>query len=146
MAVKVQYPLIDEIVKADLKNLKTIFKRLVALFTDADFEPLWGELRDGLLAEIDYLHEAENIRRMTELHSDVPEIVIPRVVDEATARNVLTMEYVEGSAPTEACSDRYPPELRDRWGVVLSEFQMRGIIQPPLCPRRPEHGQLRLSR
>ena len=129
VAVKVQYPLIDEIVRADLKNLKIIFKRLVALFTDADMESIWAELSAGLLAEIDYLHEAENIRRMTELHRDVPEIVIPRVVDEATARNVLTMEYVEGIAPVDACSQVYPTELRDRWGVVLSEFQMRGIIE-----------------
>ncbi len=137
VAVKVQYPLIDEIVKADLKNLKIIFKRLVALFTDADMESIWNELSAGLLAEIDYLHEAENIRRMTELHSDVPEIVIPRVVDEATARNVLTMEYVEGIAPTDACSEVWPVELRDRWGVVLSEFQMRGIIEHRLVHADP---------
>jgi len=129
VAVKVQYPLIDEIVRADLKNLKIIFKRLVALFTDADMEPIWDELSTGLLAEIDYLHEADNIRRMAELHRDVPEIVIPGVVEEATARNVLTMEYVEGIAPADACSEKYPPELRDRWGVNLSEFQMRGIIE-----------------
>ncbi len=118
VAVKVQYPLIDEIVKADLKNLKTLMMRLVALFTDADFEPVWGELQKGLLAEIDYLHEAENIRRMTALHANVPEIVIPRVVDEATARNVLTMDFVEGIAPEEACSDRYPAELRDRFPTL----------------------------
>jgi len=129
VAVKVQYPLIDEIVKADLKNLKTLFRRLVGMFTDVDFEPLWGELRDGLMAEIDYLHEAENIRRMTELHAEVPEIVIPRVVDEATARNVLTMELVEGMPATDACSDRVPAELRNRWGAVLFEFQLRGIIR-----------------
>jgi len=137
VAVKVQYPLIDEIVKADLKNLKALMMRLVALFTDADFEPAWGELKTGLLAEIDYLHEAENIRRMTALNADVPEIVIPKVVDEATARNVLTMEYVDGIPPTEACSDRYPPELRDRWGVVLSEFQMRGILEHRLVHADP---------
>jgi len=137
VAVKVQYPLIDEIVKADLKNLKTIFKRLVALFTDADLEPIWTELSSGLLAEIDYLHEAENIRRMTELHAEVPEVVIPRVVDEATSRNVLTMEYVEGIAPVDACSDSVPAELRDRWGVVLSEFQMRGIIEHRLVHADP---------
>lgn len=137
VAVKVQYPLIDEIVKADLKNLKTIFKRLVALFTDVDFEPLWAELRDGLLAEIDYLHEAENIRRMTELHADIPDIVIPRVVGEATARNVLTMEFVDGIPATLACSDHYQQELRDEWGVVLSEFQMRGIIEHRLVHADP---------
>jgi predicted unusual protein kinase regulating ubiquinone biosynthesis (AarF/ABC1/UbiB family) len=137
VAVKIQYPLIDEIVKADLKNLKTLMKRLFALFTDADFEPIWGELRDQLMAELDYLHEADNIRRMTELHADVPEIVIPKVIDEATARNVLTMEFVGGIPPTEACTDRYPSELRDRWGVVLSEFQMRGIIEHRLVHADP---------
>ena len=137
VAVKVQYPLIDEIVKADLKNLKTLMKRLFALFTDADFEPLWGELQKGLLAEIDYLHEAENIRRMTVLHAEVPEIVIPRVVDEATARTVLTMEFVEGIPPAEACSDRWPAELRDRWGVVLSEFQLRGVLDHRLLHADP---------
>ena len=137
VAVKVQYPLIDEIVRADLKNLKTLMKRLVALFTDADFEPLWGELQKGLLAEIDYLHEAENIRRMTALHAGIDDIVIPRVIDEATARNVLTMEFVDGIPPTDACSDRYPDELRNRWGVVLSEFQMRGILEHRLVHADP---------
>ena len=137
VAVKVQYPLIDEIVMADLNNLKTLLKRLFALFTDADFEPIWGELRDGLMAELDYLHEAENIRRMTELHADVPEIVIPRVIDEATARTVLTMEYVDGIPAVDACSDRYSTELRDAWGVVLSEFQMRGLLEYRLLHADP---------
>jgi predicted unusual protein kinase regulating ubiquinone biosynthesis (AarF/ABC1/UbiB family) len=137
VAVKVQYPLIDEIVKADLKNLKTLMRRLFALFTDADFEPIWTELKNVLLEEIDYLHEADNIRRMTELHAEIPEIVIPRVIDEATTRNVLTMEFVGGIPPSEACSGRYPDELRDRWGVVLSEFQMRGIIEHRLVHADP---------
>jgi len=137
VAVKVQYPLIDEIVKADLKNLKTLMKRLFALFTDADFEPIWGELREVLLQEIDYLHEAENIRRMTDLHAEIPEVVIPRVIDEATAKNVLTMELVEGIQAAEACSHRYPSELRSRWGVVLSELQIRGIMEHRLVHADP---------
>ena len=57
-----------------------------------------SEVRDRLLEELDYRHEAANMRRMAELHADVPEIVIPSVVDEATTRNVLTMELVEGIA------------------------------------------------
>ncbi len=129
VAVKIQYPLIDEIVKADLKNLKTLVRALLALVTEVEFEPIWSELRDRLLEELDYTHEAENIRRMTELHEDVPEIVIPQVVDEATTRNVLTMEYVEAIPPSEACSDRYDQELKDRWGIVLVEFVLRGLIR-----------------
>jgi predicted unusual protein kinase regulating ubiquinone biosynthesis (AarF/ABC1/UbiB family) len=129
VAVKIQYPLIDEIVKADLKNLKTLLRTLLGLISDIDFEPIWSELRDRLLEELDYTHEAANIRRMAELHADVPEIVIPTVVEEATTRNVLTMEFVGGIAPTEACSELFDQDLKDRWGVVLAEFLMRGLME-----------------
>ncbi|MFQ5349973.1 MAG: ABC1 kinase family protein [Thermoanaerobaculia bacterium] len=129
VAVKIQYPLIDQIIKADLKNLKTMLGALIGMFTDIDFEPIWQEVRDRLLEEIDYRHEAENMRRMTELHSDIPEIIIPEVVGEASTERVLTMEYVGGIPPAEACSDDYPLELRDRWGRVLFELQFRGLLE-----------------
>jgi len=129
VAVKIQYPLIDEIVKADLKNLKNLLQALFNLVMEMDFEPFWVEMRDRLLEELDYLHEADNIRRMAELHAGVADIVIPRVVAEATARNVLTMEYTDGIPPADACSDRYSAELRSRWGAVLMEFQLRGLLE-----------------
>ena len=64
MAVKIQYPVIDEIVQADLKNLKALLQALFGLVFDVDFEPIWRELRDRLLEELDYEHEAENMRQM----------------------------------------------------------------------------------
>ncbi len=129
VAVKIQYPLIDEIVKADLKNLKALLRALLGLITDLDFEPIWSELRDRLMEELDYTHEAANIRRMAELHAEIPEIIIPEVVEEATTRNVLTMEYVGGITPTDACSDRHEDAMRDRWGTTLAEFLMRGLME-----------------
>ncbi|MDX1501894.1 MAG: AarF/ABC1/UbiB kinase family protein [Thermoanaerobaculia bacterium] len=128
VAVKVQYPLIREVVTADLKNMKTLFKSLFSLVFDAGFEPLWEEVRDRLLEELDYEHEADNIRRLADLHADVPEIVIPHVVAERSTDRVLTMELVEGLSPAEAAGDGVTQELRDRWGQVLFEFQMRGLL------------------
>ena len=129
VAVKIQYPLIDEIVKADLKNLKILVRSLLAMISDIEFDPIWRELRDRLLEELDYRHEAANINRMAELHAGVPEIVIPKVVPEATTRTVLTMEFVEGIPPSEAFGDGIDQELRDRWGVVLAEFLLRGLLE-----------------
>jgi predicted unusual protein kinase regulating ubiquinone biosynthesis (AarF/ABC1/UbiB family) len=137
VAVKIQYPLIDEIVKADLKNLRTILQALVAMFSKIDFEPIWREVRDRLLEELDYTHEAENIRRMAELHADVPEIVIPRVVDEASTRRVLTMEYLAGVSPQRACSERFSQELKNRWGIALFEFVYRGLFEHRLVHADP---------
>jgi len=128
VAVKIQYPLIDEIVKADLDNLRRVIQTVIRLVFEGDVDPIWREVRDRLLEELDYTHEAANIRRLAKLHKDVPEIVIPRVVDEATTRNVLTMEFVDGIPGDEACSDTFSPELRDQWGVVLVEFVLRGLL------------------
>jgi predicted unusual protein kinase regulating ubiquinone biosynthesis (AarF/ABC1/UbiB family) len=128
VAVKIQYPLIDEIVKADLQNLRRLIHMVISLVFEIDVEPIWREVRDRLLEELDYTHEAANMRRMAQLHRDVPEIVIPRVVDEATTRNVLTMELVEGIPADAACSGAYDQALRDAWAQVLFEFQLRGLL------------------
>jgi predicted unusual protein kinase regulating ubiquinone biosynthesis (AarF/ABC1/UbiB family) len=137
VAVKIQYPAIDRIVTADLKNLKRLFQSLFSLLFEADFEPLWGELRDRLLEELDYAHEAENMRQMAELYSDVPEIIIPKVIDELSTSNVLTMEFVGGIPPRRAISDRYPQELKNEWGRVLFEFQVRGLFHDRLLHADP---------
>jgi len=129
VAVKIQYPAIDHIIKADMKNLRILLQALFALVSKSDFDPIWREVRDRLLEEIDYTREAENLERMAVLHADVPEIVIPKLVKEASARGVLTMEYVAGIPPQRACSSSFPQQLKDRWGAVLFELQYRGLFE-----------------
>jgi predicted unusual protein kinase regulating ubiquinone biosynthesis (AarF/ABC1/UbiB family) len=129
VAVKIQYPLIREVVTADLENLKTLLKSLFSIVFDADFEPLWGEMRDRLLEELDYEHEAENMELLRQLHVGVPEIVIPGVVEERSSTRVLTMEFLEGVSPQEACSNLWSSEVRNRWATVLFEFQLRGLLE-----------------
>ena len=129
VAVKIQYPGIDRIIEADLVNLRRLLKTLFSLFTDADFAPIWLELRDRLREELDYVHEAENLRRMARLYAGSNEVVIPGVIDEASSRAVLTMEYVAGFTPDEACDGSQDQLLRDRWGVVLFNFMLRGLFE-----------------
>lgn len=128
VAVKVQYPEIDQVVRSDLKNLKKLFGALVAMVAEVDFDEIWNELKERLLEELDYTLEAANMERMRELHRDVREVVVPRVVPEASARRVLTMEYLPGITPDEACSGAYDQAHRDVWGRLLLEFVMRGLL------------------
>lgn len=137
VAVKIQYPLIDQIVSADLKNLKVLVGALWGLFSDIDFEPFWEEIRDRLVEELDYTIEARTMENMAELWADTPEIVIPRVIPEASTKNVLTMEFVGGLSPDEACSPEVQQDLRDRWGQVLMEFLLRGLFDHRLLHADP---------
>ncbi len=137
VAVKIQYPNIDRIVEADLGNLYRVLKSVVALVSKVDFEPIWKELRARLREELDYLHEAERMRRMTELHAGVPEIVIPQVIEEASTTRILTTTYEEGLSPDEACSAATPQELKDKWGLVLFDFLLRGLLEHRLLHADP---------
>ncbi len=128
VAVKIQYPLIREIIESDLKNLRVLFQALFAMVSDLDFEPVWREIRDRLREELDYAREADEMRRAAALHRDVPEIVIPGVIDEASTDRVLTMEFVAAISPDEAVSGAHPADLRDRWGRVLFEFVLRNLF------------------
>jgi len=129
VAVKIQYPNVDRMVEADLKNLKALLGNLVGLFSDIDFEPVWEEVKERLFEELDYLQEADNIRQMAALQADYPEILVPDVVREATSRRVLTMEFLGGIPPAEAASDRYPQRLKDQWGINLFAFTLRSLFE-----------------
>ena len=137
VAVKIQYPGIAEIIESDLVNLRRLMKSLFSLFTDADFAPIWREMRDRLREELDYVNEAENIRRMAELWAGSDEVVIPGVIDEASSRCILTMEYVAGYTPDEACDNAQPQAQRDRWGAVLFDFVLRGLFEHRLIHADP---------
>ena len=129
VAVKIQYPNAERMVQADLKNLKALLGNLVSLFTDIDFEPIWEEVKERLFEELDYLKEADNVRRTAAMQANCPEILVPDVVQEATSRRILTMEFVDGIPPAEAVSDRYARHLRDQWGITLFEFTLRGLLE-----------------
>lgn len=137
VAVKIQYPLIDQIVSADLKNLKVLVGALWGLFSEIDFEPFWEEIRDRLVEELDYTIEARTMERMAELFADTPEIVIPKVIPEASAKNVLTMEFVGGLSPDEACEMERSQDQKDQWGRVLFDFILAGLFKHRLLHADP---------
>ena len=137
VAVKIQYPAIDHIIKSDLKNMKVLLGAMFSLVSNIDFEPVWEELKARLLEELDYEREARQLKRMVALHKDYPEIVIPQVIDEASRKNVLTMELIEGIAPSQACTTKYSQELRNTWGRALYESALRGIFEVGLLHADP---------
>lgn len=99
VAVKVQRPLIREIVKTDLE----IFQILV---NQIEQRTQWGkrypigmllkEFSDTLKKELDFLNEAHNAEKLAKLNKRNSHILIPKIYWELTRPSVLTMEYISG--------------------------------------------------
>ncbi len=140
VVVKIQYPKIDHIIRADLKNLKNVLGRIFAMFSSIEWDPIWEELKARLLEELDYSLEAQNIRQMKKLYENIPEIIIPDVIEDTSSTRILTMERVDGISPKMACTDIYPQQLKDRWGQILFDNLIRSIFNHRLIHADPNFG------
>ena len=140
VVLKIQYPQIDDVIRADLKNLKNVLGRLFALFSSIEWDPIWAELKARLLEELDYLNEAKNIIRMRQLTENNTDIVIPYVIESLSTSRVLTMERIDGISPNKACTDIYPQSIKDKWGQVLMDHLIRSLFCNRMVHADPNFG------
>ena len=99
VAVKVQRPHIDQLVRTDLSTLKFVIWLITRFFDTSEFIDLMGfyrEFQRTIYEEIDYITEAANAKRFKEMFKDDSNIYIPRVYDDYTSRRVLALEWVDG--------------------------------------------------
>lgn len=95
-AVKVQYPGIDVLARADLRNM-SLFTRLLARIEPLwDFTPIVRELEKMMPLELDFINEGHNAERVAADFAGQPQFGVPLVYWERTSRRVLTMEYIDG--------------------------------------------------
>ena len=120
VAVKVQYPGVDEAIRGDLDNAGLIFGAMRALFPGLDPKPLVQELRERITEELDYRLEAENQRLFADYYREHPFIGVPAVVDEHCSARVLTTELVVGARFDEVTT--WSQDARDRAGEAIYRF------------------------
>ena len=99
VAVKIQRPNIDQLVRMDLSTIKFVIwviNHLVDVGEFIDLMAFFREFKRTIYEEIDYVTEAANAKRFKEIFKDDPSIYIPRVHDEYVSRRVLVLEWVEG--------------------------------------------------
>jgi ubiquinone biosynthesis protein len=103
-AVKVQYPGIEGLVRADLRNLAVILRVLAWLERDFDFRVLTREAFKYIPMELDFAHEADNCETIARNLAARDDVVVPRVYREYSTRRVLVMELVEGIKVTDVAA------------------------------------------
>jgi predicted unusual protein kinase regulating ubiquinone biosynthesis (AarF/ABC1/UbiB family) len=96
VAVKVQYPGVDDAIRSDLANADMIFAGVAQLFPGLDPGPVVAELRQRLIEELDYRLEAQHQQQFAQEYAGHPTIHVPAVVEELSSARVLTTELVEG--------------------------------------------------
>ena len=127
VAVKVQYPGVDEAITADLANADLLGNILRMLFRGLDPEPLVEEIRERVVEELDYLREADNQRMFAAFYRDHPFIHVPRVIDAFSSRRVLTTELAGGVRFDEMLT--WPQEEKDLAAEAIYRFVFRSLYR-----------------
>src|SRR5262249_7977723 len=96
VAVKVQFPRMVEILERDLERVGWLERLWAAIFREQSPDVVFTEVRDMLLAECDYVREADHQERFRRAFAGRPDILVPRVIADRSCASVLTMEYVDG--------------------------------------------------
>src|SRR5688572_28179321 len=97
VAVKVQYPDIEEIAAGDLKILKRILSIVGYFFPFQGLDRIYEEVRAMILQELDFRGEAENVRRVAANFTGRTDVRFPNVIDELTTSRVLTTSWEDGT-------------------------------------------------
>ena len=99
VAVKVQRPHLDKTVQADLDLLTWFAGQLhhrVAAIHPYDLPSVVAEVKDNLLRELDFRHEARNQRYFNALNPHPDRVFAPEVVDELSGEHVIVMQRISG--------------------------------------------------
>ncbi len=120
VAVKVQYPGVDEAVRSDLKNVSALTKLAVAIAPNLNPKEVANEVKERVLEELDYKREAANQAKFAKLFAGHPFIVVPKVFTRYCRRRVIVQEFIEGR-PFMSAFD-WDQADKDRLGEMLFRF------------------------
>lgn len=128
VAVKIQYPGVRSSIDSDLNNLSLLLtaSRLLpkGLFLDRTI----ANARTELGWECDYEREATSCVRFRELVADEPDtFAVPEIFPEACGKDVLTAEFMQGTAVTKIAD--LSQQERDWLGSQVLRLCLRELME-----------------
>ncbi|RLU02497.1 MAG: AarF/ABC1/UbiB kinase family protein [Ketobacter sp.] len=136
--VKIQYPGVKESCDSDLKHLKRALKLAGLVKVSADvIDQTFEEIRRMLYEELDYLHEAENIKLFRDYYKDHPYIVMPELIESLSSETVLTLTYVPGDSLQQVKQPEYSQDTINLIGYRIFEtfgrqiYDLRAVHSDP---------------
>jgi predicted unusual protein kinase regulating ubiquinone biosynthesis (AarF/ABC1/UbiB family) len=142
VAVKVQYPEIESLVRSDLANLRMLFRAVGVFERDFDLMPLLDELGEYLPRELDFQSEGRNAETVARFFAGREDVVVPRIHHELTTRRVLVMEFMPGIKITDVDALRAAGVDPNRVTQTLVEAFCRQILTHGFFHADPHPGNL----
>ncbi|KAK2973160.1 hypothetical protein RJ640_009583 [Escallonia rubra] len=97
VAVKVQYPGLEQQMKLDLATMSFLSKSVTWFFPEYRFQWMVSEFAEVIALELDFVQEARNSERTANNFKNNTKVRVPYVFQEFTTSQVLTMQFCRGN-------------------------------------------------
>lgn len=133
VAVKIQRPNIEKIIKKDLAVFKLLAPLLNAIFGGhgIKFDYLYKEFTDWILNELDFQVEGRRADKFRENMESIEGITIPFVYWKQTTAKILTMEFLEGRTLNDILD-----EMKQKGVTSLYDLKTKEKLNPDLLIHR----------
>lgn len=104
VAIKIQKPGVEELVKTDLTIMKFLANKINQYIRKSkiyNLPAIVNEFERSILKEIDYEQELNNISHLSYDFKDDYSIYVPKVYPKYSTKKVLTMEFIKGKKVSE---------------------------------------------
>lgn len=132
LACKLQYPDMDSVVAADLRQLKLIFAAYRRFDPAIDPSEIHTEISERLTEELDYENEARNMALYRHMLARETRVHVPEVFDALSTQRLLTMSWLDGR-PIKDVAAEADQEMRNTIAVNMFRawyvpFYQYGVI------------------
>src|SRR5438309_218359 len=120
VAVKIQYPGIRRAIENDFRLFRTFSKPAQA--SGHIPKSAIDEIEEQIIAETDYLREADNIEFLAKRLAPLSFVKVPRLFRKYSCDKVLTMSLMTGQHLEDFLAQRPSQKLRNELGAQLFDF------------------------
>ncbi len=142
VAVKVQYPHVEDIVRRDLHTLHRIFRIIGWFVPYQGLEELYREVRAIVLEELDYRAEADNADRIASNFEGRTDVKFPHVVRELSTQRVLVTHFEPGCKITDRAGVKQLGLDRSQLARQVVEAYCQQIFTDGVYHADPHPGNL----
>ncbi|CAI5473544.1 unnamed protein product [Closterium sp. Yama58-4] len=96
VAVKVQYPRLEEQVATDIYTMGFLSRAVKWIFPNYQFSWIVPQFQENLQQQLDFEREGRNAELTAENFAHKEEVKVPKILWDFTTKRILTMEFMNG--------------------------------------------------
>lgn len=129
LVLKIQYPGVADAIDSDMNLFRNMLKLTRMVPQTREFDQWFEEVREMMHREVNYHLEAQTTRRFAERLKDDPRYIVPEIIDQYCAPQVLCMTFERGVPINSPVMLSLPQQRRNQLGEASLEIAVREIFE-----------------